>query len=109
MKDPQFYRLNKNNEVVPCNSTALGKWIRTDSNEHILGHEKVGRFLISTVFMGVDKNLFSEIPAYFETMVFDNGEESNIFPVSHYETYRQALQGHALKLEDVKQYISNSD
>ncbi len=108
MKDPQFYKLNKHNEVVPCSVAEWHKWIITLPKERTVGQEKIGDFIISTVFLGADNNLFGQTLEYFETMVFhhDYDHASPIFPVERYETYRQALYGHALMVEKVKQYIN---
>lgn len=44
------------------------------SRDRIVAVEQLGRYVISTVFLGVDHNLFGELPILFETMIFGGAE-----------------------------------
>jgi len=48
---------------------------------------------VSTVFLGIDHNLFSEeVPILFETMVFDNAGNDEL--TNRYATWEEAQKGH---------------
>jgi len=52
----------------------------------------VGKYVVSTIYLGLDHNFGEGKPLIFETMVFEEGEEE--VDVERYETVEQAKEGH---------------
>lgn len=63
--------------------------------------EKIGRYLVSTVWIGLDHGIGSERPLIFETMVFE-GEGNQELACERYSTERDALEGHERIAEEVR-------
>ena len=69
---PMHYKLDENHNPVPCdNFLEWADWM--DESDTTVAVTNVGEFLISTVFLGLDRSFFGEGgPILFETMVFDH-------------------------------------
>jgi len=80
----------------------LMEWARILDNDplRIVAQEIVGRYFVSTVWVGLNMNLFGSTPLIFETMIFlankEDNEEKNplAFYQERYETEEQAFKGH---------------
>jgi hypothetical protein len=59
---------------VPCNPVEWGMWFAT-AERHVRLTD-VGPLHISTVFLGIDHGFCGDHPLLFETMIFDDGEDS---------------------------------
>lgn len=75
-------------------------WMSTNPNTRIAKTEGDG-YIVSTVFIGLDHNYGGGPPEIFETMVFKQGEATNL-DCERCGTYKQALKNHEYY---VKQYI----
>lgn len=51
------------------------KWFNTSWPRRRVAHEKIGRYTISTVFLGVDHNFRDGPPMLWETMAFQSDFE----------------------------------
>jgi len=60
---------------IPCKDTLeWGRWFENISNRTV-AKTTIGRFLVSTVFLGLDHRVSGEsLPVLFETMVFEESE-----------------------------------
>lgn len=69
----------------------------------------IGSFWISTVFLGLDHNMFGSEKHLFETMVFKIGmDQAENFRVRHCETWRQAKQMHIITCKIVQAFYENN-
>jgi hypothetical protein len=90
---------------VKCDDLfAWAKWF-DDINKRRVKETKVGRYRISTVFLGLDHNFGEDgPPVLFETMVFDNeGERWRDLASERYSTWDEAERGHDKLVDDWKQ------
>ncbi len=80
---------------------------------------EVGKYIISTVDLGLDHNIFGPKPLYYETMIFltENFRKSfeerkeNCFEYyqERYSTEDEARKGHKKAVEIVKKYIEEGE
>lgn len=74
-----------------------------------VGRDTIGRFLISTVFLGLDHRFFNEgLPILFETMVFDRDGETpgaELFG-TRYCIWDEAKAGHDMVVQKVREMES---
>lgn len=64
-----LWDLNRKGNPVKCKS--LGHWVKIfDDKKRLVAKTKVGKALVSTVFLGVDHNFEKGPPILWETMVF---------------------------------------
>lgn len=93
-----FYILN-DKTPVPCSSIEWAMWVEQDPiNYRRIAWDEVGEIQVSTVFLGMNHGYHGQV-LLFETMVF--GGEMNEYQ-ERYETYDEALEGHANVLKQVK-------
>jgi hypothetical protein len=68
-------------------------------------HTKVGKYTVSTVDLGLNHS-FTEIPLYYETMIFNWEEKEGENPFEYYQerytTEEEARVGHEEAIEYVK-------
>ncbi len=81
-----------------------------DFDYKVIKQENLGKYFISTVWLGLDHNIYGEIPLIFETMIFideDKKEEGNCLHLwqERYYTESQAIKGHKDALILVKQAL----
>lgn len=73
-----------------------------------VGRDTVGRFLISTVFLGLDHNFGEGPPVLFETMIFEletEGPLADLF-MARYCDWDEAKAGHDRVVEKVREMES---
>jgi len=90
-----YYYLNDDNTYEPCSikewSNQAHKFYST-GGKHV-GDDFIDGHRISTVWLGVDHNYFSDsAPLLFETMVFD--KDKNSIYCELYSTWDEAEEGH---------------
>jgi hypothetical protein len=83
------YRILVDGELVPATLIEWGRWFEHDENR-IIARMSQGNIMISTVCLGVNHG-FGKRPLWFETMVFRNGDSSEM---ERYETLEEAMRGH---------------
>jgi len=88
---------------VPCEDLLTwARWIEDHNRDRIVRQEEVGKFFVSTVFLGLDHDFsFEGPPLLFETMVFDGrkGGSVNDAPAFRDWTWELALESHAKAVE----------
>jgi hypothetical protein len=73
-----------------------GDWFEraTRDGSRQIGNDKVGEATISTVFLGIDHNYYSDgLPVLFETMIFGGDLDNH---TERWRSYREALRGHEM-------------
>lgn len=75
-----------------------------DLNYKVVKQQTVGKYYISTVWLGMDHGIFGDKPIIFETMVFNRSDSENDYldrEMQRYSTLEEAKEGHR---EMVKKY-----
>lgn len=73
---------------------------------------EVGKYMISTVDLGLDHSFGSGPPLYYETMIFKkNGDKIDFTELymERYSTEEEAREGHKKAVEIVKKYIEEGE
>lgn len=99
------WKLDENNNAVPCSIAERGESITEVCQEKIEG------YFISTVFLGINHGWGNGPPLLFETMIFDQNVEPNkcwqeIY-TDRYSTFQQAEAGHIEAVEWLKNHIKD--
>lgn len=91
-----FYRLDDDRNPQLCEPDEAFN----DSNS-LIRTELVSGVLVSTVFLYIDHGYGqSDKPILFETMVFSKDDSENE-KCTRYSTYKQAVEGHWLQVEEL--------
>lgn len=99
MKSTHYF-LNPDHTYTPCD---LMTWARQFENEdRKLAFDIINNHGVSTVWIGLNQNYGEGPPLVFETMVFDQNVFSNDTYRDLYSTWDEALAGHQLAIEWVK-------
>lgn len=88
-----------------------GRWM--EQNDRHVSKDMVGRYRVSTVFLGLDHNYMDDgEPILFESMVFDHGQSKSIFGRTYFpsldeytrrwQTWDEAEAGHRAIVEKIK-------
>ena len=98
-----FYILDENKELVEVDSSTWGHWFDNFENRRVEStylHE----YHISTVFLGINHSYYDQgEPLVYETMVFNPKGDCDESYICRYHTWNEALIGHAVACEWVKQ------
>ena len=83
------------------------QWLDTwgEIENRIIARTQDGRFLISTVWLGLNHQYGDGPPLKFETMIFDEQNNGEDIGCQRYSTKEQAIAGH----EDAKRWIEKTD
>lgn len=95
----------KNNKVVIMDNAKLWKeWMlrAQKTKERLIKQDVIKNVLVSTVFLGQNRNFSSGKPHWFESMIFIDEKE---WERQKYTTYEEAIKGH----EKMVQYIQDRD
>jgi hypothetical protein len=85
---------------------AWAAWFET-ADRHV-ALDTVGGYHVSTVFLGLDHNLFGDgPPLLFETMVFHLAGGGEDLDMERYTTWDEAVAGHARIVAALRAEISN--
>jgi hypothetical protein len=90
-----FYKLEENTPVLCKNAQEWAEWYENAGKRRIVAQDNIGRFLISTVFLGIDVTAARDCdpPFLFETMVFKkDGTDAGM--TTRYPTWKEAAAGH---------------
>ncbi len=110
----QYYYLNEDHTYTPCDLMTWANQIEALSKQHKkhVAHNIVADKQVSTVWLGVDHNHFSDIdnslPLLFETMVFEGNNVNNIY-MDRYTTWEEAEIGHLRAIQWVKEGCKNDE
>lgn len=90
-----FYRLNEDGTVECVGSIEeWGESFMNHARRRVSLDERPGRYVVSTVFLGLDHNFDGGPPLLFETMVFLHGRGTREYDMRRYSTIEQARAGH---------------
>lgn len=94
--------INENGKIIEKELLRWEKWFENIDNR-IVKQDNIGKYFISTVFLGLDFNVFGEgEPLLFETMVKNKENEKWTDYQKRYSTYNEALKCHNELLNNVK-------
>ena len=90
------------------NPLSLEEWadLFKDKKYHAVCQEYIGKYYISTIWLGVNYNFYEGDPIIFETMVFANGSWSDL-DMKRYSTEEEALEGHREMCEKFKEMVDD--
>jgi hypothetical protein len=100
MHPSYYYKLNENNEPVPCSVSEMGRLFgnntirKTDVDDGYKTH-------VSTVFLGIDHSYSNSKPVLFETMIFSQNEAIDDYQ-KRYTSYQDAVDSHNAIVELLK-------
>jgi len=80
------------------------RWMESHPHREV-ARDTAGEVLVSTVFLGLDHNLFGGPPILYETMVFGGPLDQEM---DRYATRDQAIAGHAAMLARVLAHTETS-
>jgi len=84
--------IEKDGEIVQKPMLEAAKWMETA--DRIVKREMVGKYRVSTVFLGLDHRFGrGGPPIVYETMVFEGGDFSDL-DSNRYCTKEEAISGH---------------
>ena len=89
-----FFILDEQHQPIQVDFRTWAVWFE-DFNNRRVAEDKVGALRVSTVFLGI-----THMGGIFETMVFDGKQDLDQW---RYETWADALAGHARVVEELKQ------
>jgi hypothetical protein len=87
---------------------SLERWATLmEKDDRILAQTVVGDYLVSTVWLGLDHNIFGSTPMIFESCVFyipdgEGGKWITTLEPIRYPTRRAAIAGHQKILQEVR-------
>jgi hypothetical protein len=91
---------------VPINIDTWGKLFENTEYQR-LGHDHVGHYLVSTVWLGLDHGFESDTPVIFETMIFatqDAKDDDELNQVcTRYTSESAALTGHQQTVQNLRE------
>jgi len=91
-----WYKLDKENNPVPCEAIEFSKWEEENMNQRVTKKDTIGEILVSTVFLGLDHSFGRNKLFLWETMIF--GGEHDQYQ-DRYSSYEDALKGHQQALD----------
>lgn len=92
------FRILAGTALVPATLWEWAEWMET--GDRVVGNDVVGKSEVSTVCLGLNHGFGLGKDLWFETMVF-GGKAHNY--QRRYETLEEALEGHRIAVEAVKQ------
>lgn len=95
------YAILNGHEVVECDFMTSAEWFGRTEKERIVAKTTLQGFLVSTVFLGVDYSRGVGPKLWFETMIFQQGQWSELY-CERYSTWDEALAGHRAACEAVR-------
>ena len=87
--DAHLYKL-AGKKPVPCSMEEWAQFMKSSANR-IIEQRKVGKFTVSTIFTGIDRNFGNGPKLLFETTVL--GLEGDLLPCWRYSSWNQAIKG----------------
>jgi hypothetical protein len=93
----EFYTLHGHNPVLCTDTAAWTDWYSKSSHERQVGLERVGSYVVSTSFLGVNEAAPNDhVPRLFQTLVFSAKDAQAENFKLYYSTWEEAEAGHAL-------------
>lgn len=89
-KPGKFYKLDKDHNAIPC---SLMEWNNFfEENDRTVRNDTINDLNISTVFLGINHDIFGGL-YIFETMIFDKNGEALHYQ-ERYGSWKEAEEGH---------------
>jgi hypothetical protein len=90
---------------------SLWEWSSLFQKDRHIGTDFIGKFKISTVYMGLDHGIFSDKLQIFETMIFTEDDKKNKFAdfQERYATLEEAKEGHKKACELVRNFLKTKN
>ena len=88
-----MYYILDGKEPVSADAQTWAQWF--EMADRRIAQTKVGKFTVSTVFLGLDHQYGDGPPLLFETMVFPVGTWMDEYYCERHSTWEQAEAGHA--------------
>jgi len=97
----------KYRKPIPCSDRKKIGLIFKKGRKRVRG-TYIGKYWVSTVFLGLDHGNDPNEPLLFETMVFNDDSEEYFQEIECYRTttWRKALKQHWLAVEEIKEHES---
>lgn len=96
------YYLNEDKTYRPA---SLHEWAtQFEHMERHVGDDMVLGKHVSTVWLGLDHNLYGGEPHVFETMIFSEHESRTDIYMERYSTWDEAVEGHKAAIEWVNKH-----
>lgn len=93
----RLYVLDDDGEPMPVDDWQVWAAFFEQSARRSVATTRVGSYLVSTVFLGIDHNFRGDgPPVLWETMVFHDGHGSRDLDCRRYSSRQDALDGHAV-------------
>lgn len=112
MQKPIYYLWNrKTKSVYITHSTEeFSKWF-IDTENRIVGKDRIGGYEISTVALGLAHNIICDgPPKIFETMIFCNNKDDKLHQYYwRFSTYFKALKGHREACRLIRSYVKQQN
>lgn len=87
----------RDKKIIPCDNSDEWEKFYT-SSERIISRTRVGKYEVSTVFLGINHSSNNESPLFFETMIFYKRNGKILQSTMNYQTrcgtYDEALKMH---------------
>lgn len=106
--DNRFFILKNKSPVYEPDLIKWSKWFEENSDKRILKRETVNGCIVSTIFLGINYQLFTGPPLLFETLIINGIYDGEIH---RYTTWDQAMKGHheMVNLCRYSKIITNND
>ena len=99
--DMRMYILDENRVPVHVCMEEWGK--RFHRGNRTVKQETVGKYWVSTVFLGIDHGGHDGTPVLFETMVFNDNDDGGDQDMRRYTTWDEAQDGHRKTVEKYRE------
>jgi len=100
-----WYKLDKENNPVPCEAVEFSEWEKDNMNQKILKQDHFDDVMVSTVFLGLDHGFGSKGPVLWETMIFGGQHDQYM---ERYDSYEKACIGHQ-RAVDLFNIVADAD
>lgn len=87
------YYILQDRNPVPVDTVTWAVWFEHHRADRLVQQDHLGDYWISTVFIGLNYNDFEGPPVIFETMVFKESQDEDLY-CERYATWELALEGH---------------
>ena len=98
------YILNESHEVIPVDMMTWVRWFETNLARKRVRLTRVGKYKVSTVFLGSDHAFGGGPPLLFETMAFDGKIGGNEVCCRRCSTWDQAVVQHIDVVDSLKEH-----
>jgi hypothetical protein len=96
----KYYILDENRKPLPVNDVT--EWARQfEKTDRVIRKSVIGKFTVSTVFLGLDHSFYGGPPLLYESMVFNSSDDF----MRRYATEKEAVEGHEQICEMIQGFL----